>query len=129
MEMTTSNTKGRVLVVDDEAFFRELLRGILAKAGFTVVAEAADGQDAVEKFRSLRPDVILMDIFMAEKNGIDATRDILALDPRANVVICSGTGYEDDVAFALQLGAKGVVYKPFLPNEVIAEVVRVLPGR
>lgn len=127
--MTTSNTKGRVLVVDDEAFFRELLRGILAKAGFTVVAEAADGQDAVEKFRSLRPDVILMDIFMAEKNGIDATRDILALDPRANVVICSGTGYEDDVAFALQLGAKGVVYKPFLPNEVIAEVVRVLPGR
>lgn len=114
------------MIVDDEPFFRELLRDILLKEGFTVVAEAADGAEAVEKYRSLRPDLTLMDIFMAGKNGIEATQEIISLDREASVVICCGMGYDDDVEFAMNSGAKGVIYKPFFPNEVMEIVTRVL---
>ena len=92
---------------------------ILKKQGFSIVAEAADGVEAVEKYRIHRPDITIMDIFMPEGNGIEAVRDIVSLDKNARVLICSGVGYDDDINAALQAGAKDVIYKPFLPMEVI----------
>jgi two-component system chemotaxis response regulator CheY len=126
MDNTSSNVNKTIMIVDDEPFFRGLLRDMLSKEGFTVVAEASDGDEAVEMYRSFRPDLTLMDIFMAGKNGIEAIQEIVSLDKGANVVICCGMGYDDDVAFAMKSGAKGVIYKPFYPNEVMEIVTKAL---
>ncbi len=114
------------MIVDDELFFRELLRDILSNAGFTVVAEAADGSEAVEKYRSLRPAAIIMDIFMPGTNGIEATREIVSFDHNARVLICSGVGYDENVEAALQAGAREVIFKPFIPEEVTQSLDKAL---
>ncbi|MRR06734.1 MAG: response regulator [Deltaproteobacteria bacterium] len=121
----TQNSK-TIMIVDDELFFRKLLRNLLTEKGFTVVAEAADGVEAVEKYSLHRPELSILDIYMPRKNGFDATQDILSLNPKAKVVICSGLGYDEDVKAALSLGAKDVILKPFIPHEVIEIVSRVL---
>ena len=115
-----------VLIVDDELFFRKLLGTMLTEKGFSVVAEAADGVEAVEKYSLHRPELIILDIYMPRKNGFDATKDILSMNPKAKVVICSGLGYDEDVKAALALGARDVILKPFIPQEVIEIVTRVL---
>lgn len=117
-----TNNSARIMIVDDEIFFRELLGDILAKAGFTVVAQAASGAEAIALYRQHRPDLVLMDIYMPEKNGIDASRELLALDPQVKVIICSGVGYDDDLSAAVAAGACGVIYKPFYAEEVIETV-------
>lgn len=111
-----------VMIVDDEAFFRGLLRDILTDEGFTVVAEATDGSEALDGYRQHQPQVILMDIFMPGKNGIEATREIVAFDPGAKIIMCSGVGYDDDVQAALQAGAKDVIIKPFSPQEIVQTI-------
>lgn len=116
--MSTSNV-ATVLVVDDELFFREVLKKILSGDGYVIAAEACDGADAVRKFRETSPSLVLMDIYMPVLNGIEATREIMAVDPSAKIVICSGTGYDDDINAALKAGAKGVIYKPFFDEEVL----------
>lgn len=115
-----------VLIVDDELFFRKLLGTMLTEKGFSVVAEAADGVEALEKYSLHRPELIILDIYMPRKNGFDATKDILSMNPKAKVVICSGLGYDEDVKAALALGARDVILKPFIPQEVIEIVTRVL---
>ncbi len=125
---TGSQGKKSILIVDDELFFRELLRDILTKQGYAIVAEAADGVEAVDKFRTFRPDIIIMDIFMPGGNGIEAAREITSLDRNAKVLICSGVGYDDDIEAALQAGAKGVIYKPFLPTEVMDAINKAMAG-
>jgi two-component system chemotaxis response regulator CheY len=119
----------RVLIVDDEVFFRKVLRDILEKIGFSVVAEAADGVEAVEKFRSHRPHVTIMDIYMPEKNGIDATREMVAIDKNANVLVCSASDYDSDTQAALDVGAKAILLKPFVPKEVYEAIKKVLGGK
>ncbi len=121
-----NNSPKTAMIVDDELFFRELLRDILKQAGFTVVAEAADGGEAVANYRAHRPAITIMDIFMPGQNGIDATREIVALDKNAKVLICSGVGYDEDVEAALQAGARDIVYKPFMPEEVVAIIMKAL---
>jgi two-component system chemotaxis response regulator CheY len=115
-----------VLIVDDELFFRKLLGTMLTEKGFSVVAEAVDGVEAVEKYSLHRPELIIIDIYMPRKNGFDATKDILSMNPRAKVVICSGLGYDEDAKAALAIGARDVILKPFIPQEVIEIVTRVL---
>ena len=119
----------RVLIVDDEIFFRKVLRDILGKIGFTVVAEAADGNEAVEKFRTHRPHVTIMDIYMPEKNGIEATKEMIALDKNANVLICSASDFDSDTQAALDVGAKAILLKPFVPKEIYESVKLVLGGK
>jgi two-component system chemotaxis response regulator CheY len=119
-------TKRTVLIVDDELFFRELMRDILEKNGFTVIAEASDGIAAVAQFVAHRPDLTVMDIFMPDGNGIEATREILSLDQDARVIVCSGVGYDDDIEAALQAGARNIIYKPFLPDEVLNSISKAL---
>lgn len=115
-----------IMIVDDELFFRKLLGTILTEKGFSVIAEASDGVEAAEKYSLHRPDLVILDIYMPRKNGFDATQDILSMNPKAKVLICSGMGYDDDVKAALAIGAKDVILKPFIPHEVIEIVSRVL---
>jgi two-component system chemotaxis response regulator CheY len=119
--MADAKTAG-VLVVDDEQFFRQVLRDMLQKDGFRVVAEASSGEEAVEKFRQFAPELVLMDIYMPDMNGIEATREIMALAPTARILICSGTGYDDDINAAIQAGARGIIYKPFFEAEVMETI-------
>lgn len=125
--MNSSDTPS-ILIVDDEQFFRQVLGKMLADAGYTVVAEASDGDAAVLKYREFTPSLVFMDIYMPSKNGIEAIRDIISIDANAKILICSGTGYEDDINAALKAGARGVIFKPFYDEEVMETVRTVLAG-
>lgn len=122
----TSALNPTVLLADDEQFFRQVLGRMLADNGFTVVAEAADGEEAVLKFKESAPMLVFMDIYMPNRNGIEATLDIMAINPAAKILICSGTGYDDDIDAALKAGAKGVIFKPFYDEEVMETVRNIL---
>lgn len=116
----------RVLIVDDAVFMRNMIRDIFSSGGFDVVGEAANGLEAVEKYRELKPDLITMDIVMPFKSGIEATREIVAGDPRAIVVMCSALGQESLVMEAIEAGATDFIVKPFKEDEVLAIVRKVL---
>lgn len=109
----------RVLVVDDAAFMRKMVSDALAKGGHEVIGEAANGLEAVERYKELAPEVTTLDITMPEKDGISALQDILALDPSARVVMCSALGQESKVLEAIKSGAKDFVVKPFQPDRVL----------
>lgn len=115
-----------VLVVDDELFFREILKKMLTDAGFNVVSEACDGAEAVQKFTETSPALVLMDIYMSAISGIEATKEIIAINPSAKIIICSGTGYDEDISAALAVGAKAVIFKPFYDEEVLETLRNVL---
>jgi two-component system chemotaxis response regulator CheY len=114
------------LIVDDAFFMRNMLRSILEMEGYTVVAEAEDGEDAVAKYRACRPDLVLMDILMPVKNGIDATREIISFDKDACVVMCSIVWQELLVKEAREAGVQGVILKPFTTEEVVAVLQKVM---
>jgi two-component system, chemotaxis family, chemotaxis protein CheY len=118
----------RVLVVDDAAFMRKMIRDIFAIDEFDVVGEAQNGREAVERFRELQPDLVSMDIVMPEMGGIEATREILAIRPDAVVLICSALGQEPLVMEAIEAGASDFIVKPFKAEDVLA-VVRKVMGR
>jgi len=111
--------KGRVLIADDASFMRQMIREIIEPEGFEIVAEAADGVEAVEQYEAVRPDIVTMDIVMPKRSGIDAAKRILELDPAARVVMCSALGQESLVMEALQVGAKDFIVKPFKPESVL----------
>jgi two-component system, chemotaxis family, chemotaxis protein CheY len=110
----------RVLIVDDAAFMRSMIKDILVKNGFEVVGEAGNGNEAVRMVGELKPDLITMDIVMPMKSGIEATREILGLYPDARVVICSALGQESLVMEAMEVGAKDFIVKPFKEDQVLA---------
>lgn len=112
----------RVLVVDDAAFMRKVLTDALTAAGHEVVGEAGDGNEAVERFRELKPDLATLDITMPEKDGLTALKEILSLDPGARVVMCSALGQESKVLEAIKSGAKDFVVKPFQAERVLQAV-------
>jgi two-component system chemotaxis response regulator CheY len=116
----------RILVADDARFMRQLIREIIEPEGFEVVGEAADGRAVVEEFTRLAPDVVTMDIVMPKRSGIDAVKEILALDPSAKIVMVSALGQEALVMEALQAGAADYVVKPFKPDVVIATLRKVV---
>lgn len=105
---------------------RATVGDILTRAGFEVVGEAETGQQAVERYRALRPDLVTMDIVMPDMGGIDAVRAITAFDPGAKVLMCSAMGQQSLVVQAIQAGARDFVVKPFQPSRVLEAVQRVL---
>lgn len=119
-------TSGRVLVVDDTAFMRRMLRELLSKAGLEVVAEAGNGREAVEQYRQVRPALVIMDITMPELDGIAAVREIVREDPSARIVMCSALGQQELIIEALEAGAQDFVVKPFVPEKVLEAVHKVL---
>lgn len=116
----------RILIVDDAAFMRMMIRDILTKNGFEVVGEAQDGNQAIEKFKEVRPDLITMDITMPEMDGIAALKEIKKIDPSAKVIMCSAMGQQAMVIDAIQAGAKDFIVKPFQTDRVIDAINKTL---
>lgn len=116
----------RVLVVDDAAFMRMMIRDILVKNGYEVAGEAANGAEAVLKYQELRPDVTTMDITMPEMDGITAVREIRKIDPNARIIMCSAMGQQAMVLDAIQAGARDFIVKPFQEDRVIDAIKKVL---
>ncbi len=114
---------GTVMVVDDASFMRAVLKRIILQSGHEVIAEAANGDDAITQFQQARPDLVLMDIVMPPgtkaKDGIDALKHIVTENPSAKIVMCSSMGQQALIAEALKAGAKDFVVKPFQPQKVM----------
>lgn len=115
-----------VLVVDDAAFMRMMIKDILTKNGYNVVGEAENGAKAFEKYNELKPDLVLMDITMPEVDGIAALKKIKGADPSAMVIMCSAMGQQAMVIEAIQGGAKDFIVKPFQPERVLEAVKKVV---
>jgi len=115
----------KVLIVDDANFMRTMLGDILSAGGFDVLGEAKDGVEAVEQYKKLKPDITTMDIVMPLKSGIDAVKEIVAIDKNAKIVMCSALGQESLVIEAINAGAKDYIVKPFEPEKVIEVVKKV----
>ena len=115
----------KVLVVDDAMFMRKVVSDALVSGGHEVIGEAANGQEAVARFRELRPDVMTLDITMPEMDGIAALREIIALDPSARVIMCSALGQESKVLEAVKAGAKDFIVKPFQKERVLSAIAKV----
>lgn len=116
----------RVLIVDDAAFMRMMLRDILTKNGYEVAGEAENGAQAVERYKEVKPDLVTMDITMPEMDGITAVREIKKIDPAAKIVMVSAMGQQAMVIEAIQAGAIDFVVKPFQPDRVIEAVKKAL---
>jgi len=109
----------RILVVDDALFMRNMLREIFTAAGHEVVGEAGNGEEALERYRALRPDLVTMDIVMPRRSGIEALKDILRFHPQAQIVMCSALGQETLLAEAVEAGARDFIVKPFKAERVL----------
>lgn len=117
----------KVLIVDDAAFMRMMVKDILSKNGYEIVGEAENGVKAIEKFTELKPDLTTMDITMPEMDGITAVKEIKKLDPGAKIIMCSAMGQQAMVVEAIQAGARDFIVKPFQPDRVL-EAVRKAVG-
>lgn len=116
----------RVLIVDDAAFMRMMLKDILNKNGYDVCGEACNGNEALEKYKELKPDLVTIDITMPEKDGISALKDIMAFDSNAKCVMCSAMGQQAMVIEAIQSGAKDFIVKPFQADRVLESIRKIL---
>jgi two-component system chemotaxis response regulator CheY len=114
---------GTIMIVDDASFMRAVLKKIVLQAGHEVIAEATNGDEAIEQFQLSQPDIVLMDIIMPPgpkaKDGIEALKQIITANPTAKVVMCSSMGQQALIAEAIKSGAKDFVVKPFQPQKVI----------
>ena len=115
-----------ILICDDAAFMRMMIKDILTKNGYTVAGEAENGAKAVEKYAELHPDLVLMDITMPEMDGIQALKKIKESHPQASVIMCSAMGQQAMVIESIQSGAKDFIVKPFQADRVIEAVRKVV---
>lgn len=116
----------KILLVDDAAFMRMMVKDTLSKNGYTDVEEAADGAQAVSKYDELHPDLVIMDITMPNMDGLEALKAIRAKDPNATIVMCSAMGQEAMVIEAIKSGAKDFIVKPFKPERILKTVTSIL---
>ncbi|MDD3367745.1 MAG: response regulator [Lachnospiraceae bacterium] len=115
-----------ILVCDDAAFMRMMIKDILIKNGYNVSGEAENGVKAVEKYNEVKPDLVLMDITMPEMDGIEALKKIKECDPSATVIMCSAMGQQAMVIESIQAGAKDFIVKPFQADRVLEAVKKVV---
>jgi len=115
-----------ILLVDDAAFMRMMLKDVLTKNGYKVIGEAENGVKAVEKFKELKPDLCILDITMPEMDGIQAAREIKKVDSNALIVMCSAMGQQSMVIESVQAGAKDFIVKPFQAERVLEAVRKVI---
>lgn len=112
----------KILIVDDAAFMRMMLKNILAQNGYEIAGEASNGLEAVTLYKELKPDLVTMDITMPEMDGIAAVKEIKKIDPEAKVIMCSAMGQQSMVIESIQAGAKDFIVKPFQPDRVLEAV-------
>lgn len=117
----------KILLVDDAAFMRMMIKDTLSKNGYTDLYEAGDGAQAVDKYEEIKPDLVIMDITMPNMDGLEALKAITAKHPDAKIVMCSAMGQEAMVIEAIKLGAKDFIVKPFKPDRILKTVSAVLP--
>ena len=115
-----------ILICDDAAFMRMMIKDILTKNGYNIAGEAENGAKAVEKYNELKPDLVLMDITMPEMDGIQALKKIKETDPNASVIMCSAMGQQAMVIESIQSGAKDFIVKPFQAERVLEAVQKVV---
>jgi len=116
----------RIMIVDDAAFMRMMIKENLKKTGFSDFVEAGNGEEAVSLFAKTRPDLVLLDITMPVKDGLTALQEIRERDPEARIVMCSAMGQESMVIEAVRLGALDFIVKPFKPERLVQTVKNVL---
>ena len=116
----------KVLIVDDAAFMRMMIKDILEKNGFEVVGEANNGLKAVELYKKESPDVVTMDITMPDMDGIEAVKQIKAFDPASKVIMCSAMGQQSMVMDAIRAGAKDFIVKPFQAERVLEAIKKAI---
>ncbi len=115
----------KILVVDDAAFMRMMIKDILIKGGYEIVGEAENGIKAVEKYKNTHPDLVFMDITMPEMDGVEALKKIRQYDPGANIIMCSAMGQQAMVNEAIRFGAKDFVVKPFQAERILEALKKV----
>jgi len=116
----------RVLVVDDAAFMRKVVSDALTSGGHEVVGEAGNGNEAIQRYQELQPELTTLDITMPEKDGLSALAEIISINPSARVLMCSALGQESKVIESIKLGAKDFVVKPFQADRVLEAVGKAL---
>ncbi|AUG57963.1 MAG TPA: response regulator [Ruminiclostridium sp.] len=116
----------KILIVDDAAFMRMMIKDILTKNGYEVVGEAENGAKAIEKFKELSPDLVIMDITMPELDGIAAVKEIKKIDGDSKIIMCSAMGQQAMVIESIQAGARDFIVKPFQAERVVEAVKKVL---
>ncbi len=116
----------KVLIVDDTSVVRLMMKKVLKQGGFEVVGEVTNGKDALEKYKELKPDVVTMDMIMPEADGIQATKDIIAYDEDAKVVMVSGIDQKEMLMQAIKAGASAYIVKPFESDRVIKTLNEVI---
>ena len=115
-----------ILICDDAAFMRMMIKDILTKNGYNVVGEAENGLKAVEKYNETKPDLVMMDITMPEMDGIQALKTIKSSDPNASIIMCSAMGQQAMVIDSIQSGAKDFIVKPFQADRVLEAVKKAI---
>lgn len=115
----------RILIADDTAFMREMLKSSLDKEKYEIIGEATNGKQAVEQYKEKKPDLLILDINMPEMNGIDALKEVMEFDKNANVIMCSDQKQEPMIVLALKKGAKDFVVKPFMASDVIRALSKI----
>ena len=120
--------KIRVLLVDDSTYIRTVLGSIIVEAGFEVVGEAADGEEAIRKYMDLKPDIVLMDVIMEPMNGMAATEAILDKDPAARILMVTVLETKEILMDLIKIGAKGYITKPFSKEEIAEKIREVIKG-
>lgn len=112
----------KILLVDDAAFMRMMLKDTLSKNGYSDLYEASDGAEAVEKYEEIKPDLVIMDITMPNMNGLESLKKIKEKDPQATVIMCSAMGQEAMVVDSIKSGAKDFIVKPFKTDRILKAV-------
>ncbi len=113
-----------IMLVDDSAFMRTIIKNVLTKNGYSIIGEAENGKIAVELYSKLKPDVVFMDVVMPEMNGIESVKNIKANDPNAKIIMCSSSGQQAVVMEAINAGARGFITKPFQEAKILDELSR-----
>jgi DNA-binding NarL/FixJ family response regulator len=103
----------KILVVDDTSFMRKMAADCLTQFGHIVIGEAVNGKDGIQKYKELKPDIVIMDLNMPEMSGIEAIKEILQINPEAAILVCSASNQQDEINDALEAGARGYLSKPF----------------
>lgn len=115
-----------VLIADDAAFMRQMIKNILKDTKYEVIGEARNGIEAITKYKELQPNLITLDITMPQKNGIDVAKEILEYDEQADIIMCSAMGQQKMVLEAIQAGARNFVVKPFQPDRLLKAFDKVI---
>lgn len=116
----------KVMIVDDAAFMRNMLKNIMLESGFEVICEATNGLEAIQQYSQYQPDVVTMDITMPDMDGVKAVTEIMKRHPEAKIIMCSAMGQQKMVLDAIHAGAKDFIVKPFQKDRVMQSILNVL---